>query len=81
MNERVDAIYDHGVLRPLAPLNLPEMARVRVTIDAESASAAVEVVAKDGHGGDFESELDALLFSGPTLPSDFSRADIYADHD
>ena len=29
----------------------------------------------------FESDLDTLLHSGPSLPADFSRADIYADHD
>jgi len=28
---------------------------------------------------DFDAELDALVFSGPTLPADFSRADIYTD--
>lgn len=28
---------------------------------------------------DFDSELDGLLTSGPTLPADFSRADIYTD--
>ena len=28
---------------------------------------------------DFESELTPLLFSGPSLPADFSRADIYTD--
>ena len=30
---------------------------------------------------DFDLELDGLLFSGPTLPADFSRADIYSDHE
>ncbi len=29
----------------------------------------------------FDSELDSLLFSGPSLPTDFSRSDIYSDHD
>jgi predicted DNA-binding antitoxin AbrB/MazE fold protein len=76
MSERIDAIFDHGVLRPLTPLNLPEMARVRVTVDTELSSG--EGQARDR---DFEAELDALLFSGPTLPPGFSRADIYADHD
>ena len=31
--------------------------------------------------GQFEAELATVSFSGPTLPSDFSRADIYFDHD
>jgi len=30
---------------------------------------------------DFERELDELVSDGPTLPRDFSRADIYAEHD
>lgn len=30
---------------------------------------------------DFDAELDALSFHGPSLPEDFSRADIYCDHD
>jgi hypothetical protein len=30
---------------------------------------------------DFDQELDSLLFDGPTLPADFSRADFYRDHD
>lgn len=30
---------------------------------------------------DFQAELDRLSFNGPTLPADFSRADIYNDHD
>ncbi|MBW3595743.1 MAG: hypothetical protein KY475_00545 [Planctomycetes bacterium] len=30
---------------------------------------------------DFDRELEPLLFDGPNLPADFSRADIYADHD
>ena len=30
---------------------------------------------------EFESELKALTHQGPSLPADFSRADIYADHD
>lgn len=29
---------------------------------------------------DFDAELDSLLLSGPTLPADFSRTDIYSDH-
>ncbi len=30
---------------------------------------------------DFDEELESLLFDGPTLPADFSRADLYRDHD
>lgn len=30
---------------------------------------------------DWERELDELSFDAPPLPADFSRADIYLDHD
>jgi predicted DNA-binding antitoxin AbrB/MazE fold protein len=33
MVHNVDAIYDHGVLRPIAPLSLPEGARVRLRVE------------------------------------------------
>jgi predicted DNA-binding antitoxin AbrB/MazE fold protein len=32
MNNPVTAIYENGILRPLAPLNLPEHVQVRITI-------------------------------------------------
>jgi predicted DNA-binding antitoxin AbrB/MazE fold protein len=33
MARELEAIYEHGVLRPLEPLKLPEHQRVRLTID------------------------------------------------
>jgi hypothetical protein len=36
-------------------------------------------ISKSGKAADFEAELGPLLFDGPSLPSDFSRADIYSD--
>ena len=30
---------------------------------------------------EFEAQLTALSFHGPSLPANFSRADIYFDHD
>ena len=35
MEETVTAIYENGVLRPLAPLNLAEHTRVRIDIRPE----------------------------------------------
>jgi hypothetical protein len=32
-------------------------------------------------GDDFDAELDKVALPGPTLPADFSRADIYGEHD
>lgn len=80
MTQQFDAIYDHGILRPLAPLALPDQARVKVTVDTQSASQTDQVLPSDVNV-DFDAELNALLFDGPSLPPDFSRADIYADHD
>ena len=76
MSQQIDAIYDDGVFKPLVPPGLPDQTRVRLTVDAEPAGThgAPETV-------DFDAELDSLLFDGPNLPADFSRADIYADHD
>jgi predicted DNA-binding antitoxin AbrB/MazE fold protein len=32
MSQEFHAIYEHGILRPLAPLNLPEATEVEVTL-------------------------------------------------
>lgn len=46
------------------------------------------LVEQEGNGNlpafsiaEFERELDELATDGPTLPRDFSRADIHAEHD
>jgi predicted DNA-binding antitoxin AbrB/MazE fold protein len=38
MSETITAIYEHGVLRPLTPLALPENARVQIQIMDQPAS-------------------------------------------
>ena len=76
MSESIDAIYDHGVFKPLQPPALPDQARVKLTVEAESTEKG-----SSQQSADFDAELEPLLFDGPNLPADFSRADIYADHD
>jgi predicted DNA-binding antitoxin AbrB/MazE fold protein len=39
MDETITAIYEHGVLRPLTPLELPEHARVAITIRTPEGAA------------------------------------------
>ena len=39
MTRRVDAVYEHGVLRPLEPLTLGESQRVKLTISDASAGS------------------------------------------
>jgi predicted DNA-binding antitoxin AbrB/MazE fold protein len=38
MIHNIDAIYDHGVFRPIEPLALPEGARVRLRIEEENGA-------------------------------------------
>jgi predicted DNA-binding antitoxin AbrB/MazE fold protein len=45
MSEEFHAIYEHGILRPLAPLNLPELAEV--TGFVQQKSRPVDVAAAD----------------------------------
>ncbi len=45
MSYQVDAIYDNGILKPLAPLTLPDQARVTLTISAPASSDASEKIA------------------------------------
>lgn len=40
MTHDVDAIYDHGVFRPLEPLGLPDGARVHLRIEEETSDQA-----------------------------------------
>jgi len=67
-------------LRLDAPLSLPEHARVtgQVTI----VSPPIQSETSRLSGEEFEKLLDEFSAPGcPPLPSDFSRADIYLDHD
>lgn len=87
MTRNVEAVYEHGILRPLEPLDLPENERVTVTIQdhLESENRASWPAVPDAvlSDEDFERLLDELA-SGPALPhlpADFSRADVYRDHD
>ena len=63
MSQHIDAIYDHGVLRPLEPLSLPDQTRVKLTVEAESSpESADEAGASDElTSGSFE-EMAAEVF-------------------
>ncbi len=64
--ELQDAAQAQGV-------SVAEFVRLRVL----GKTARVEK--SDSGEFDFDAELDSLVFSGPTLPADFSRTDIYTD--
>ena len=38
MIHNIDAVYDHGILRPIGPLSLPEGARVHLRVEEENGS-------------------------------------------
>jgi len=47
MTYHIDAIYDDGVLKPLAPLVLPDKSRVKLTVEsAEANGIMADVLAK-----------------------------------
>jgi predicted DNA-binding antitoxin AbrB/MazE fold protein len=55
MRQRIDAIYENGLLRPLEPLTLTEQQRVSVTIEADNGDAwldhdALVCAAQEGDG-------------------------------
>jgi predicted DNA-binding antitoxin AbrB/MazE fold protein len=75
MSQQIDAIYDNGVLKPLAPLSLPDKARVKLTVETQPLEGSDSTISV---GAEFDAALEPLLFDGPKLPADFSRADIYS---
>ncbi|MDZ4657503.1 MAG: antitoxin family protein [Bythopirellula sp.] len=79
MSLEIRAIYENGLFRPLESVTLDEHATVSLIV--RSSSEKQEAVSCHNSADDFETQLDSLLFDGPSLPADFSRADIYSDHD
>ena len=56
MIHNIDAIYDHGVLRPIEPLALPEGARVRLRVEEENGRSMETAVG----AADYDSWLETL---------------------
>lgn len=59
MSHDVEAIYDHGVFRPIAPLALPEGARVQLQVRQTNGEAA----ASPKSPADYEGWLDKIAGS------------------
>jgi predicted DNA-binding antitoxin AbrB/MazE fold protein len=62
MSQHIDAIYDNGMLRPLAPLVLPDQTRVKLTVEAEQPSEDAEKLAKQ------KAALEAMFQEIDKLP-------------
>ena len=90
----IDATYRDGALHPATPLNLPENTPVRVRVITEPAvfppspfpTTREEVLAiRPKSPRITPEEFDAIIkknsVSVGSLPIDFSREDIYSDHD
>lgn len=80
----IQATYRDGAFYPVHPITLPENTRVEVSVPAQLSRE--EIIALRPKAPKFTGEqLDALLdkfhIAGPSLPENFSRADIYSDHD
>lgn len=78
MTTTVYAVYENGVLRPLAPLSLPEGQRVRVIVASEESTqsqraasilAEIATLPIQGSGDPFTSrDHDRALYGGNTQP-------------
>ena len=70
---------DDGTAKALAAIATAR----QMTVDQYLRSLVAGDIAlmEKNSGAEFDRELEPLLFDGPTLPADFSRADVYADHD
>ena len=65
MHETITAIYEHGVLRPLTPLSLPEHARIQIRIIRTPVGAEKAISDRQNV---HEALLDAgLIISQPTV--------------
>jgi predicted DNA-binding antitoxin AbrB/MazE fold protein len=82
MSQEFHATYEQGILRLDQPLALPEQTRVLGVVKEESLEAGANLPLFETLTDDeFERELDSLSWEVMPLPPDFSRADIYSDHD
>ena len=82
-----DATYEDGVLRPQTPLDLPNSTPVHVTVVPRGGHAEQDQEDEslpDGPRLTVDQFLQIMrkgTFRANSLPVDFDRDDIYADHD
>jgi hypothetical protein len=88
MTINVHATYRAGLIHPDVPLNLPDNTPIELTIVASDAQANPLQAADPPRAispritvDELRSILAKHAVSVGTLPVDFSRADIYEDHD
>jgi hypothetical protein len=90
MSIHVHAMYRAGVIYPDQPLSLPENTEVDLTVvpvsghrgtQSAASAEARRPAAPRFSVADLVARLSRYAVSVGALPNDFSRADIYRDHD
>ena len=85
----IDATYRGGAIHPDAPLNLPENTPVHVRVVPTAGPIPLtreEIIARRPKAPkitpqEIRERLAKYAVHVGTLPADFSREDIYSDHD
>jgi hypothetical protein len=85
----IDATYRDGAIHPEVPLNLPNNTPVRVHVEPKAAPISTsrdESLARRPKAPritqeEFRARIAKHAIKAPPLPPDFSREDIYSDHD
>ncbi len=80
MMQHIEAIYENGLLRPLGPLALPDLARVQLDVrpaatEPLSPVTAEELAAQQAAHAALTASLADLPVTNPTDGWDGSRAD------
>ena len=87
MAPTVHAVFENGVFRPTGPVALPESAEVAFEprLVTPLAGAALPMSLSDPQLtlDEFREKLREMadMSTGQSLPTDWSRADLYDDHD
>lgn len=80
----IEATYRDGAFHPVHPISLPENTRVEVSVPAQLSREEIIALRPKAPKITVE-EFDAIMkrnkLSAPSLPVDFSREDVYSDHD
>ena len=78
----IDATYRDGAIYPETPLNLPNNTPVHVRVVAKASDARPELPPSPRISvEELRERIKKYGVSVGTLPPDFSREDIYSDHD
>jgi predicted DNA-binding antitoxin AbrB/MazE fold protein len=68
MSQEFHAIYEHGILRPLIPLNLPESAEVEGTLQLTNGGARTGAQVSAAELRRQQDALDAMFNEVDSLP-------------